>query len=268
MPTDEELQTELETLRAENATLAKDLKAARTEATKATGEAATLKAQAEKAVADHESLWTKHKELRAENKDHRLNAEKATEQLTAMQADRDQWKTKYEASSPEAYEAKIADLTGKVRGLTHRQAFEAAAKTLKVSDSARIADLFALSGYKPDADEIDQAKLTEVIGDALKGRPWLLDAEAATLTPTPAPTPATPQPAAEAATKTPEGGTTKPEGGGVTNGTAKIQTPWGQTQAKPAPPVAPAAPGPGADRGQSVTSGQPHPQAAWPAGRI
>ena len=46
---------------------------------------------------------------------------------------------------------------------------------LKVSDPTKVSDLYALSGYKAEADQPDEAKLVETIQTALKGRPHFLD---------------------------------------------------------------------------------------------
>jgi hypothetical protein len=142
----EELQKEIDRLKAENSKLARDLSAA------------------------HDDL----KEVRGEARDRRLEGRKLAEQLETLVKERDTFKAKAE-QDPEGLKSQLADLTGKLREVHHRGAFEKVAKGLKVSDPNRIADLYALSGYKPEGDTADEAQLAQVIGAALKGRPHFLD---------------------------------------------------------------------------------------------
>jgi chromosome segregation ATPase len=142
----EELQKEIDRLKAENAKLARDLAGA------------------------HEDI----KEVRGEARDRRHEGKKLAEALEALTKERDEFRTKAEAD-PEALKATVADLSGKLRDVAHRAAFAKAAQGLKVSDPTKVADLYALSGYKAEADEPDEAKLVETIGAALKGRPHFLD---------------------------------------------------------------------------------------------
>jgi hypothetical protein len=146
----EELQKEIDRLKADNAKLARDLAGA------------------------HEDL----KEVRGEARDRRHEGKKLAEQLDALTKERDEFKLKAE-QDPEGLKTQVTELSGKLRNIAHFNAFATIAKGLKVTDPTKVADLFALSGYKPEADEPDEAKLTEVIGAALKGRPHFLDQPAA-----------------------------------------------------------------------------------------
>lgn len=178
----EELQKEIDRLKAENAKLTREL------------------------AGVHEDL----KEVRGEARDRRHEGKKLAEQLDALAKERDQFKLKAEAD-PEGLKGQVNELTGKLRDVSHRTAFAKVAQDLKVSDPTKIADLYALSGYKAEADQPDEAKLVETIQTALKGRPYFLDTAAG---------------AAQ----------TAPGGAGAT--TAQLG----------------GKPGPGAERGQSVTS--------------
>jgi predicted nucleic acid-binding Zn-ribbon protein len=179
----EELQKEIDRLKAENTKLSRDL------------------------AASHDDL----KEVRGEARDRRLEGRKLTEQLDATTKERDEFKLKAE-QDPEGLKTQVSELSGRLREVAHKAAFQKVAQGLKVSDPTKVSDLYALSGYKPAADEPDEAQLVETIQTALKGRPHFLDA------------------AADAA-KTASGGAN------------------GATPAQPG-----AKPGPGAERGQSVTS--------------
>jgi chromosome segregation ATPase len=145
----DELQKEIDRLKAENAKLSRDL------------------------AASHEDL----KEVRGEARDRRHEGKKLAEQLEALTKERDEFKLKAEAD-PEQLKAQVAELGGKLRDVAHRAAFAKVAQGLKVSDPTKVADLYALSGYKAEADQPDEAKLVETIATALKGRPHFLDTAA------------------------------------------------------------------------------------------
>jgi predicted nuclease with TOPRIM domain len=178
----EELQKEIDRLKAENAKLARDLAGA------------------------HDDI----KEVRGEARDRRHEGKKLAEQVDALTKERDEFKFKAQ-QDPEGLKTQVAELSGKLRDVVHRTAFAKVAQELKVSDPAKVADLYALSGYKADADEPDEAKLVETIQTALKGRPHFLDTA-------------------------PGGAQTAAGAAGATQGQAGGK------------------PGPGAERGQSVTS--------------
>jgi predicted nucleic acid-binding Zn-ribbon protein len=179
----EELQKEIDRLKAENAKLARDL------------------------TASHEDL----KEVRGEARDRRHESKTLKDQLEALTKERDEFKTRSEAD-PEGLRAQVSDLAEKLREVHHRAAFTKVAQDLKVSDPNRIADLYALSGYKPETDQAENSKLAEVIQAALKGRPHFLDGP--------------------------------PSGGGTPAAGAAGATTAGQG----------GKPGPGSERGQSVSS--------------
>jgi hypothetical protein len=193
----DELQAEVDRLKAENAKLARDLAGA------------------------HDDL----KEVRGEARERRHENKALTLQLETTARERDDFKTKAETTAGE-WQARIDQANGTVRAMKHDKAFEKVARTLKVNDPSKFKDLIDLAKYAPEGDEPDEARIAQTFQEALKGRPWLVD-----------------QPAAEAAPTAPGGA----------NG------------AKPA--QVPAVPGPGSDRGQSVSS--PASQAAAkPAGRL
>jgi hypothetical protein len=140
--------------------------------------------------------------VRAEAKDNRLKKNRASTELEAAKAalaglekDRDGWKTKAEAA-PSDLQAKVDELTGKLRGVNHRAAFDKLAKAANVRPEA-VQDLYDLTKYAPDADEVDEAKITTLIGEAVQSRPYLLGEE-----------------------KAPDGASTQP--GAATNGAVRL----------------------------------------------
>jgi hypothetical protein len=143
----EDLQKEIDRIKAENQKLARDLAGA------------------------HEDL----KETRGEARDRRHESKTLKEQLEALAGERDKFKAAAE-QDPEGLKAKVTELTGAIRERGHRDAFAEVARGHKVTDPARIADLWSLSGYKPEGEEADKGKLSEVIAAALKSRPHYLDA--------------------------------------------------------------------------------------------
>lgn len=169
----------------------------------------------------------------------------------ALEAERDEWRQKYEAE-PSELQAKLDELTGKLRDRDHRAAFEKVAKAHGITDPARVADLYTLTGYRPDSDSVDEVKLGEVIGAAVKVRPWLADV------PSPAGaeggeksgTTSAVEPSSNATTSSSVARATTNQGSPGANGqgagSGAVTTGKGQ-------PVATGKPGPGADRGESLS---------------
>jgi hypothetical protein len=146
----EELQKEIDRLKAENSKLSNSLASA------------------------HEDL----KEVRGEAKDRRLEGRKLTEQLAELAAERDKFKVAAQ-DDPEGLKAQVTELSGRLRDVAHRTAFAKVAAGLKVTDPTKVADLYALSGYKAESDTPDEKKMAGVVQEALKGRPHYLDTAAA-----------------------------------------------------------------------------------------
>jgi hypothetical protein len=179
----EELQKEIDRLKAENSKLTRDLAGA------------------------HDDL----KEVRGEARDRRHEGKKLADQLEALTKERDDFKTKAEAD-PDGLRKSLADAHGVVRSLKHDGAYAKVAKGLKVNDPAKFADLVKLAAYQPEGDEPDEVKIATAFQEALKGRAWLVDAPAA---------------------------------GAATTAAGAAGAAQGQSGGKP---------GPGSERGQSVSS--------------
>jgi hypothetical protein len=188
----EELQAEIERLKAENGKLVKDLSGA------------------------HDDL----KEVRAEARDRRHENKNLAQQVVELTTVRDKFKAAAEAD-PENFRKVIEDHRATIRDLKHERAFEKVARALKITDPVKFADLRKIAGVSPEGDEPDESKITATFQEVLEGRPWLVDAE--------------------------PGGSTIVPGGA--NGAKPETTPGG--------------PGPGSDRGQSVSS-----TASQPANRL
>jgi hypothetical protein len=167
----DDLQKEIDRLKAENQKLTKDLAGA------------------------HDDL----KEVRGEARDRRHESKSLKEALEALGKERDELKGKAEAD-PDGLRKTIEAHAATIRGLKHEAAFARVAKGLKVTDPTKYADLVKLAAYQPEGDEPDDTKIATAFSEALKGRSWLVDAPPAA--------PATP--AAGAAVASPGGQGGKP----------------------------------------------------------
>ncbi len=90
--------------------------------------------------------------------------------LTAMVADRDQYKTKLE-TQPDELRTQVSDLTNKLRTRTHRDKFDTLAPA-HVNPAAKDA-AWDLLQWKAEADEVDEAKMTAAITDLVGRHPVL-----------------------------------------------------------------------------------------------
>jgi predicted nuclease with TOPRIM domain len=160
--------------------------------------------------------------LRAEAKDRRIKGkalreenERIVEAYKQLETERDEYKTAFE-TEPSELQAQVEEYRGKLRDRDHRDKFKELATAAGVTAPKAIEDLYQLSGYKPEKDEIDEQTIQAAIGSTLQGRDWLKS----------------PTTAAGAANGQPAG-----------SGTRTGQAPG---QATPQPPLQP---GPGASRG-------------------
>jgi hypothetical protein len=98
-----------------------------------------------------------------------------SEQLKTTASERDTWKTRAteletkvtelgQRADDSAAAKRVEELTAELRGLKHRAVFDRVAGKLKARPEA-IDDLWTLSGYKPEADQVDEATLEKLIGD-------------------------------------------------------------------------------------------------------
>jgi hypothetical protein len=95
------------------------------------------------------------------------------------------------ASDPNGLATRVKDLEGQIRTRAHRDAFDRLAKEAGVKPGA-IEDLFQLSGYKAESDDVDEAAIGQVLA-AQKTQRGHLFADPAAPPGTPAP-PAPPKP--------------------------------------------------------------------------
>jgi hypothetical protein len=111
----------------------------------------------------------------------KANAELTTERDTlkasvgTLTTERDTLASKANAA-PDEKDKKISELTDSLRGIKHRAVFDKLAKTADVRDEAKD-DLWAALQYKPEADEADEAKLSGLVTEALKGRAYMVQAD-------------------------------------------------------------------------------------------
>ncbi|WP_165063447.1 hypothetical protein [Paludisphaera rhizosphaerae] len=90
--------------------------------------------------------------------------------LADVEVERDDALNKLKTAPGEAA-ARIAELEGQIRTRTHKDAWAKAAEG-KIKPTA-LEDAYNLSGWQADADEIDEAKLTETIDTLLASREYL-----------------------------------------------------------------------------------------------
>jgi len=88
------------------------------------------------------------------------------EALDAIATERDDLQTQLN-TQPDELRAKVEELTGQIRGQKHHEKFKALA-TGKVNPEA-IDTAWGLLGWTPDADEVDEPRMTAAIDD-LVGR--------------------------------------------------------------------------------------------------
>jgi predicted nuclease with TOPRIM domain len=126
-----------------------------------------------------ERLQTENATIRAEAKDRRIKGKALREQneqyaaaLQQVEAERDEYKLAFE-SEPSELQAQVNEYRGKLRDRDHRDKFKELAQAAGVTEKKALDDLYQLSGYKPEADDIDEKKITAAISTALQGRDWL-----------------------------------------------------------------------------------------------
>lgn len=158
----------------------------------------------------------------AQSRDRKIKIRELTEQnqqyaaaLEQVTAERDEYKTAFE-TEPSELQSQLDEYRGKLRDRDHRDKFRELATAAGVTAPKALDDLYALSGYKPEADDIDAGKIQAAIGSALQGRDWL---------------------------KSPNTGAVAPNGPPAAAGTRTGQAPGQATQQPPLQP------GPGASRG-------------------
>lgn len=111
------------------------------------------------------------KTRRLKNKKLQEQNDQLTEMASSLAEERDRLAAMSEAA-PNELQAKIDELQGQIRQRDHRTAFDRLAKESKVREDA-LEDFWSLSGYKPEADEIDEKSIKAVIDKTLQGRDWL-----------------------------------------------------------------------------------------------
>lgn len=84
---------------------------------------------------------------------------------------------KFKASA-EKSAARLAELEAKLRTRTHRDAAEKVFEESRVKKHLRD-DMYRLSEWKADADEVDEKALRKHFAEVLERRPWAIDQEAA-----------------------------------------------------------------------------------------
>jgi hypothetical protein len=139
-------------------------------------------------VNENAELTQRAKSLEAEaaRKGDRLKAERADkEAILARAAEAEKARDaaigrvqEYENAPPDAKDRQIDALRGELRTIRHQSKFNERAKALSAREDG-LADLWTLSGYRPESDEIDEQAIDSAIGEALRQRPYLLASDPA-----------------------------------------------------------------------------------------
>jgi len=141
------------------------------------------------------------RKLYAETQKRKERNRQLVTELTNTKSERDNYKTKWEdaAKELETYRAEPSEikaqydaLKGELRGIKHKEVFQRVAAEQKVRPDA-LDDLWRLTGYQPEQDDPDEARIAGLLAEAVKSRPYLVQEEAAP----PAPSKLVPSPASD-----------------------------------------------------------------------
>lgn len=125
--------------------------------------------------ADNDRLRQELSNANAESKKYRLSKKAMAEELNKVKTEHESYAKELESlkKSPSTLAQEVEKLRGELRQRDHRTAFEKVAKELKVKDGA-IDDLWTLSGYKADKDDVDVEALKGLITSNVEKRPYFL----------------------------------------------------------------------------------------------
>ncbi len=103
---------------------------------------------------------------------------------TTLQTKETELTTAKQAADGNASAEQVRKLTAELRTIKHRNAFDKIAGEAKVKPGAALDDLWNGSGYKPEADQVDEAAIRQAIEAQKTARPYLFDlADGSTATP-------------------------------------------------------------------------------------
>lgn len=124
-------------------------------------------------------LTSENATLRTEAKSRRLKGKTLSEEVDGLKAqvdalakERDNLKATVTAQPGELQQT-IERLQSEIRTRDHKEAFKRLAKAAGVTQDKALDDLWQVSGYKAEADQVDEPKLTAAITAALAGRDYL-----------------------------------------------------------------------------------------------
>lgn len=132
-------------------------------------------------------LGTKARGLKDENKRLAEERDRLRAERDALAVERDSYRLQADGN---AQRERAEALAGQLRALRHQERFRTLAREAG-ADPATAEDLWTLSGYQPESDDVDDAALGAVIAGLKRSRPRFFDAQ-----PPDAPAPASaPKPA-------------------------------------------------------------------------
>lgn len=240
----------------------------------------TLKVERDRFADERDQLQSEIKEFKGESRDRRHRERTLEERLAAAEAERDEFalgiqeteerlgaRTKEIEDQLDQFRLQAEEKTKELRHVKHDRSYEKISKRLGVNtdDTVLYKDFLKLASFEPDTDEPDEDRIEEVFSEFLQDRPWLLASNRK-------------MPARKAVAKDdgePEGGPVQSDGGDIE---VRQTGPDGTTHDKAGPggpkrapggalgatrrttvpdrPVENGRPGAGADRGESVHTGQ------------
>lgn len=131
------------------------------------------KAELDKVKAELAEVRKEAASYRKKASEAKKQAEDLTTKLDAEVKEHAKVKAKLE-TAPKELQGEVDRLKGEIRTRDHRASFNDLAKEHKVRPEA-LDDLWALSGYKADADEVNLDLMKEVIGKAIEARPHFVE---------------------------------------------------------------------------------------------
>lgn len=121
----------------------------------------------------------KNRTLAAELEAYKVKEAQWTKDLEILRQENETLK-----QSPDSVREELEALKGQLRDSKHKAAFKRVAETNKVKSEA-VEDLYKLTGYTAESEDIDEAKIASVIQEAVKDRPYFLAAEESNQPPAP-----------------------------------------------------------------------------------
>lgn len=136
---------------------------------KVKAELASLKMRLEDAYKESQSLKSELAEVNGESARRKSKIQRLAEELNT--------KTDEIGKVRSERDQELEATKSKLREVNHRGVFDKLAKTHGANDQA-LNDLYAVSGYKPEADDVDEESLSALVQQTLESKPYFKAQEA------------------------------------------------------------------------------------------